>query len=93
MEDLGRKRDDLPEEDRARLAAVPMRLLKDLYIVDGTKRSLSRGRCPDCRAVLQVIDTWERECPTAGCGYAFNLYHWPLIAAALPPEEDLGSVT
>ena len=76
------------DQEQARRAAIPWRLLKDLYVVDVTKRALAAGRCVDCGAALVVIDTWERECPTPGCGYAFNWYHWPLITAPLPPEGE-----
>ncbi len=41
-------------------AAIPRRLLRDLYIVASTKRALEHGVCPDCGHALEVIDTWER---------------------------------
>lgn len=56
------------EEEAARLAAIPRRLLKDRYLLDKAKRALAAGRCPDCRAVSTVIDTSERECQAVGIG-------------------------
>lgn len=75
MFDLNEK--ELSEDERTRMAAIPRRTLKDRYLVDKAKRALIQDRCPDCRTALTVVDTWERECATPGCGYTFNWYHWP----------------
>jgi hypothetical protein len=71
------------------LAAIPHRLLHDLYLVRAAKETLALGVCPDCRHPFDVIDTWERAWPHAVCGYAFNLYHWPKVFAAFDPERGI----
>jgi hypothetical protein len=75
------------EEEQARRAAIPWRPLEDLYMVPKTKRALAEGRCVDCGAALVVLDTYQVACPTPGCGYAFNYWHWPLLTAPLPPGD------
>lgn len=67
-------------------ARMPRHLLRDLYMVRVAKRALERGVCPDCGQALEVIDTWERACPTPGCGYTFNYYQWPWMTAPLGPD-------
>ena len=69
------------------LARIPEAMLQDLYMVRKAKQALAKGLCPDCGQVLEVVDTWERACPAAACGYTFNYYHWPWITAELPPED------
>lgn len=69
-------------------AAIPRRMLRDLYLVRKAKDALASGVCPDCGRELEVVDTWERACPDPACGYTFNYYQWPWVTAELPPEPD-----
>lgn len=68
-------------------ARIPRALLRELYMVQVAKRALEHGGCRDCGRTLEVIDTWERACPTPGCGYTFNYYHWPWITAPFEAKD------
>ncbi len=53
-----------------------------------TKQPLAVGRCVDCGAALVVLDSYQVACPTPDRGYEFNFWHWPLITAPLPAEDE-----
>lgn len=56
------------------VASVPGRLLQELDMPLKAQFALARGLCPDCGGALEVVDTWERACSDAQCGYTFNYY-------------------
>ena len=68
--------------------AIPRDMLRERFMPRRTKVALALGLCPDCWNELEVIDTWERACPDQVCGYTFDYYHWPLMTAPLPPDQD-----
>ncbi len=55
-------------------AAIPEEMLRHLYMPRKAKMALEVGVCLACGKALDVIDTWERACPDAVCGYEFNWY-------------------